>query len=242
MKLPKFDDVEFTPLAWKEWFLDRDLRSKKMIFEYLDECNEENYFEDCLGLKNYVKNTRIRRLLNGYAILDLMDWTGTIRLLRYKMWRLFEDTVAEILREFFREREECSVVYVDKWKGFRGLDYIIVNSKSMLGWEIGVQCKRYIGSRIPYSRIHEFSRYTRGTSAAQLHDKGIDLKNKYSEKRKFALITFNAFRRNKRQEHRFNNLSDAWDLVMVLDENQTGELPYTYRLRCDGLKRVVRWR
>ena len=125
MKLPEFDDFEFSPLAWKEWLHAGDKSefiSKRVIFKYLNIWNKEGYFKDCLGIKNYVRNRRIRRLLNGYAILDLLDWFKTVEWLKFPVWRLFENLVGEILREAARVKNECIVAYVDKWPGFQGLD------------------------------------------------------------------------------------------------------------------------
>ena len=242
MKLPKLDAIEFSPLAWKEWFLDKErFGSKKSIFKYLEKRNEEGYFENCSGIKNYVKNKRIRRLLNGYALLDLLDWSETITYDRYKMWRLFEDTVAEILREVIREKKECTVAYVDRWTGFRGLDYVIINSESKLGWKVGVQCKRYVGTRIPYCKVDEYSSYSRGTSASKLYDKGIELQNRFTDKRKFILVMFDAYIKGKLQQQRFDWLKDAWDLVVVFNKPLPDEDPYTYRLYFDEADRMARW-
>ena len=91
-----------------------------------------------------------------------------------------------------------------------------------------------------FESFNEYSSYTRGTSAAKLYDKGIDLKKKFS-KRKILLITFEAFRRNKMQEKRFNNLKEIWDSVIVFDDNRLDNLPYTYRLRFDELNKIVKW-
>ena len=241
MKLPEFDDVEFSPLAWKEWLLDKDkFGSKKSIFKYLNEWNKEGYFEDCSEIKNYVRNKRIRRLLNGYALLDLLDWTTTVEYTRFKMWRLFEDTVAEILREAIKEKKECTIAYVDKWPGFQGLDYIIINSESKLGWKVGVQCKRYVGTRIPYRRVNEYSSFTRGVSASKLYDKGIELKKRYTDKRKVILVMFDAYKKGRLQERRFNWLKEAWDSVIVFNRSQPDENIYTYKLHFDGLNKIVR--
>jgi len=241
MKLPEFDDFEFSPLAWKEWLLDKDkFGSKRSIFKYLNEWNKEGYFEDCSGIKNYVRNRRIRRLLNGYAIIDLLDCFARVEWTRFPVWRLFEDLVGEILKTALREKEECTVAYVDRWPGFRGLDYIIINSKSKHGWKVGVQCKRFIGTRLSYNRVKKCSSYTRGTSAAGLYYKGEEMKDRFPDK-KIVLVTFSAYRRNKTQEKRFSNLSEVWDLVVVFDDNLSDELPYTYKLRYDELDKIVRW-
>ena len=243
MKLPRFDDVEFSPLAWKEWLLYGDkseFRSKRDIFKYLNKWNEEGYFEGCSGIKNYFRNRQIRRLLNGYAIIDLLDCFSTVEWIRFPVWRLFEDFVGEILKIVLTEKHECTVAYVDRWPGFQGLDYIIINSKSKHGWKVGIQCKRFIGTRRSYRKISECSSWTRGTSAAGLYYKGEETRDRFPEK-KIVLVTFSAYRRNKSQEKRFNNLSEVWDSVMVFDDNLSDELPYTYKLRCDELDKIVRW-
>lgn len=244
MKLPKFDDIEFSPLAWKEWLLhgkESEFPSKRSIYSFLKERNREDAFEWCDGIKNYVRNRRIRRLLNGYAILDLLNERKTVEYLRFKMWRLFEDTIAEILREAIKDKKECIVAYVDKWPGFMGLDYVITNSKSNLGWKVGVQCKRYINTNPSYSKIHKYSAYTRSTSAAGLYFKGEQVKERFSRKRKIVLITFNAYRQKKSQRKRFNDLREVWDSVIVLDDNISNETPYTYRLRFDESGKISQW-
>ena len=245
MKLPRFDDFEFSALAWKEWLLDiANFGSKRRISEYLIERNREGYFEDCSAIKNYVRNRRIRRLLNGYAILDLLDWKKRsleFEFARVKMWRLFEDLVGEILRVAIEAKQECTVAHVDRWPGFRGLDYIIINSKSKLGWKVGVQCKRYVGTRVPYSRVDEYSSYTRGTSASKLYDKGIELQNRFTDKRRFILVMFDAYIKGKLRQQRFNWLNDAWDLVVVFNKPLPDEDSYTYRLYFDEADRIARW-
>lgn len=241
MKLPRFDDFEFSPLAWKEWLLDTEkFGSKKSIFNEIANWNKKGHFDECSGIKNYIRNRRIRKLLYGYALLDLLDWTGTLQYERIKMWRLFEDTIAEILREAIKTRKECTIAHVDRWPGFKGLDYVIINSKNRSGWKVGVQCKRYIGTHRSYNKISECSSWTRGTSAAWLYDKGIEIKERFPGKR-IVLITFNCFRKKKRQERRFKNLHEVWDLVTVIDDNRSGESPYTYRLRFDEVSEIVEW-
>lgn len=244
MKLPEFDEIEFSPLSWKEWLLHGDrseFPSKKSIYAFLEQRNREGAFEWCYGIRNFVKNRRIRDLLNGYTILDLLSEKRTVEFLRFDMWELFEDVVAEMLREAIKEKEECTVAYVDRWPGFEGLDYIIVNSESKLGWKLGVQCKRYIDTEIPYNRVEEYGSYTKGVSAAWLYFKGEQAKRRFSDKRKIVLITFNAYRPKRRQKNRFNNLKEVWDSVVVLDDNILNEAPYIYKLRFDELKKIVRW-
>jgi len=244
MKLPEYEAFEFSPLAWKEW-LHRgdksDFRSKRDIYAFLKRQNREATFEWCNGIENSVKNRRIRSLLNGYTILDLLNEEKTVEFTKFKMWRLFEDTVVEILREAIKEKEECTVAYVDRWSGFKGLDYIIINSGSKLGWKVGVQCKRYVGTRIPYCRVNEYSSYSRGVSASNLYDKGIALKERYTDKRKVILFTFSAYRKKKIEKRRFDWLRSAWDSVIVFDKNTEGDCPYTYKLHFDELDKIVRW-
>jgi hypothetical protein len=244
MELPEIDEIEFSPLAWKEWMLrgDRSLfGSKRKVFEFLTEKKDEGYFENFIGIENSIENDHIRKLLNGYAIHDLLDCTKAIEFERFKMWRLFEDIVAEIFREIVKEKIECSVVYVDKWPGFRGLDYIITNGESEIGWKVGIQCKKYIGTRIPYCRVNDYSSYSRGPSAASLYDRGIELKQKYSERRKILLISFEAFRRNKNQEKKFKNLKETWDSVIVFDDNKSDASPYTYKIKFDNINQILKW-
>lgn len=243
MKLPDPEDIEFTSLAWKEWLLDGDksvFRSKDRIFRFVKKCKKDGYFDRFSGIKNHEKNGQIRRLLNGYALLDLLDCSNAVQYLRFKMWRLFEDLVGEILDVALKHRKECRTVYVDKWPGFRGLDYVVVNSKDKLGWRVGVQCKRYVGMQRTYSEIDQCSSFTRGTSAAGLYKEGFRTKERFP-KRKIVLVTFNAFRRNRREKNKFRNLKNAWDAVVVIDENSMIDDPYMYRLRCDKLYEIVDW-
>lgn len=244
MKLPEFDDIEFSPLAWKEWLVYGDqseFPSKKRIYSFLRKQNREGVFEWCGGIENHVRNNRIRRLLNGYAILDLLNESQSIDFIKVKMWRMFEDTVGEILREVIKDKEECSVAHVDRWPGFKGLDYIITNSKSRLGWKVGVQCKKYVGTRIPYSRVDEYSSYTRGTSASKLYDKGLDLKERFTHKRKTVLVMFEAFKKGKLQKRRFDWLKEVWDSVVVFNKPPPNENVYTYRLHFDQYSKIARW-
>jgi len=243
MKLPDSEDIEFTSLAWKEWLLNGDksmFRSKDRIFQFVKKCEKNGYFDRFSGIKNYERNEQIRRLLNGYALLDLLDWSGAVQYLRFKMWRLFEDLVGETLDVALKHRKECRAIYVDRWPGFRGLDYVVLNSKNKLGWRVGIQCKRYVGMQRTYSEIDQCSSFTRGTSAAGLYKEGFKTKERFPS-RKIALITFNAFRRNKREYNKFRNLKNAWDAVVVIDDNTMIDDPYMYRLRCDKLYEIVDW-
>lgn len=122
-----------------------------------------------------------------------------------------------------------------------GLDYVIINGESKLGWNVGVQCKRYVGTRIPYCRVDEYSSYSRGTSASKLYDKGIELKKRFADKRKIILVMFDAFKKGKLQQQRFNWLKDAWDLVAVFNKPFADEDPYVYRLHFDEADRIARW-
>jgi hypothetical protein len=124
MILPALDDIEFSPLAWKEWLLYgkfSDFPSKASVYDYLLQLDRDEVFDWCKGITNTVKNERIRRLLNGYVVFDVLVKSKEIDLLKVKLWRLFEDLVEEILREIIAHKVECGVAYVDKWPGFQGL-------------------------------------------------------------------------------------------------------------------------
>jgi hypothetical protein len=187
-----------------------------------------------------VSNRRIKKLINGYAILDVLDWDNQIQLLRFKMWRLFEDLVQEILREALRDKPECTVVHVDKLKGFRCLDFVITNSRKEDVWTVGIQCKKYIGSNLPKSRIEEYGSWSRGTSASKLTQKGRELHQRFPKK-KFVLAAFNAFQTNEREKQRFRKLKDAWDCVMVFDKSVDTQTPYTYKISLPELGRIEKW-
>jgi len=230
--------------VWKEWLVygnQSEFPSKKKIYTFLQEQNDEGAFEWCGGIENYVKNDRIKRLLNGYAILDLLNESESVKFVKVKLWRQFEDTVGEVLREVTRDKEECSVAHVDRWPGFKGLDYIVTNSRSRLGWKVGVQCKEYVGTRIPYSRVDEYSSYSRGVSASKLYDKGVDLKERFTKKRKTMLAMFEAFKKGKLQQKRFNWLKEVWDSVVVFNKPLRTEKLYTYRLYFDQHGKIAQW-
>ncbi len=40
-----------------------------------------------------VTDERVRRLINGYVLFDLLHWGGRLVLIKLKMWQLFEDLV-----------------------------------------------------------------------------------------------------------------------------------------------------
>ena len=147
MILPRAEEISFSHLAWREWLQEGEkskFRSMKDIYEFLQQQSHDCAFQKCAAIINNVRNRRVRNLLNGYAILDLLYWCGA-KFSRYQLWRLFEDLVGEILKESIRHIKECVVINVDRWPGFKGLDYVIVNSQSHPGWKVGIQCKRYIG-------------------------------------------------------------------------------------------------
>jgi len=245
MELPKLKEIEFSPLAWKEWLRNGDkseLKSKVDVYKRLKELNRERHFEGWLGVSNKIRNGRIRRLLNGYTLFDLLDSCRSLKDMRFPMWRLFEDLVGEVLRCALINKEECSVVYVgERWPGFKGLDFIIINSKSDLGWKVGVQCKRYISNNLPYGKIEDYSPYTTGLTASRLYFHGKDLKHRFSHRRKMVLVTFTSYRIETNEKKRFNNLKEVWDSILVFDRNRSDHDPYIYKIDCPGLQRIVSW-
>jgi len=238
MELPKLREIEFSPLLWKECITkESGWKTIEELYSYF--CDQAEKFDWCKGIRVDVSNRRIKKLINGYVIFDILDWDREI-LLRYKMWQLFEDLVGEILRESLGAKDECTVVNVDRLPGFRGLDYAVMNSQKRERWTVGVQCKRYVGSALPKSRIRKFGSWSRGTSAAQLQDKGKELGVRFPRK-KFALVAFNAFREKESEEQRFAKLRDFWDCVVVFDKNRSSITPYTYNISLPELDRIVRW-
>lgn len=196
--------------------------------------------EWCKEIKVDVTNRRIKKLVNGYTIFDILEWDNRIVLSKFKMWQLFEDLVGEILRETLKPKDDCTVVHVDKLPGFRGLDYVIVNSRKKEGWAVAIQCKRYVGSALPKCKMGKYGSWSRSTSAVQLFEKGIELHERFPRK-KFVLATFNAFRNNKMEEQRFRKLKSSWDCVMVFDKSINTQIPYTYNIALPELKRIVKW-
>lgn len=244
MKVPALKDFEFTPLIWKECMVKGSyLKTKQEIYDYFKEENASGKFDWCEKITATVSNDRVKKLLIGYALFDIMYWSSSIELSRFKMWQLFEDLVAEIFREMLRNKDQCTVVSVDKLPGFKGLDYVVANSSKREGWTVGVQCKRYIGSVIPHCRLKDYGSWSRGTSAAYLIEKAFELRRNFGSRRKFVLIAFNALRRNKRQERRFKKLQEksAWDSVVVLDKSIDTTVPYVYELDLRELNRVIKW-
>jgi len=239
MKVPKLREIEFSPLLWKECIAkDSAWRTIEEIYSHF--CEQVGEADWCREIKVEVSNRRIKKLINGYAIFDILEWDRKISQLRFKMWQLFEDLVGEILREAVRTKEQCTVVHVDRHPGFKSLDYVITNNRKKEGWTVGIQCKRYIGSALPKSRLGEYGGWSRGTSAVQLSDKGKELHEKFPRK-KFVLMAFNAFRNNAQQQQRFRKLKSSWDCVMVFDKSISSATPYTYKIALPELDKIVRW-
>jgi hypothetical protein len=241
MRIPRIREIAFSPLLWKECIVkDSPFRTIKDVHSYFrDELAEVEW---CKSINVNVTNRRIRRLINGYAVFDVLEWGGKIEGLRIKMWQLFEDLVGEILREALRTKDTCTVVHVDRHPGFKGLDYVVTNNRKKEGWTVGVQCKRYIRSGLSKCRLGQCRSWSRGTSAAQLFEKGKDLHNRFGSEKKFVLVAFNAFRRNIQQDQRFKKLKQSWNCMMVLDKSASDETPYTYKIDFEKeLKRVVKW-
>ena len=239
MKILKFGEIKFSPLIWKECIVkNSELKTAEEIYEYF--CEQSDRLAWCKGIIVNVPNKRVRHLINGYVLFDILEWCGRIKLVKFKMWQLFEDLVGEILREILRTKDECSVIHVDRLPGFKGLDYIITNSEKKDGWCVGIQCKRYIGSALPKCRLEDFGSYSRGVSASRLYEKGVELHQRFPKK-KFVLAAFNAFRGDKRQEQRFQKLKRSWDCVMVFDKNVDVKYPYEYKISLPELKKIIEW-
>ena len=237
MRIPRLEEVEFSPLLWKEFLVaDSAWKTIKEFYQYFRE--NVGKIDYCRGMNLNVSNMKIKRLINGYIMFDLLEWDKKIQL-RFKMWRLFEDLIGEMMREALKGRNECTVVHVDRV--IRGLDYVVTNSRSKEGWNVGIQCKRYVGSSLPKSKLGEFGSWSKGTSAAQLVKKGEKLRERWGSKKKFVLACFNAFRKNAQQEQRFRNLMKSWDCVFVLDKSVKSQTPYSYRIAAPELERIVSW-
>jgi hypothetical protein len=237
MKIPPLSEIEFSPLLWREFLqTNSEWKSIREFYPYLKEKGKD--IDYCKEVQINASNVRVRRLINGYVMLDLLDWDNKIYL-KYKFWQFFEDLTAEILRELLKSKRHCTVVHVDKCK--KGLDYVIANNKIEEGWKVGVQCKRYIGLKLSKSKIKQVNSWSKGTSAVHLIEKGHELHERYGSNKKFVLICFNAFRVNSQQKNRFNELKKSWDKVIVLDKNTNGDIPYTYRIDASGLERIVDW-
>jgi len=241
------EDVNFdlTPLAWKEMYTyyDEDsIKSRKELIDYLKENDDAREWIDKIHIKKDIVKKwgeKIRRLLFGYALLDIGSWMNLILYERNQMWRLFEDLTYEILREVLQKMKNCMIIRVDKWPGFRGLDYVIINDESG-DWKVGIQCKRYISTGIPENKLHKFGSYSRNTSATNLLKEAKKLRQKYEDK-KFLLATFEVYYNNKKQFNRFLKLKNKseWDAILVFNEIQK---PITqYKLNCDGLENVLKW-
>jgi len=185
--------------------------------------------------------SRIRDLLYGYALLDIADWTKTFLYLKNKMWRLFEDLTYEIFKEALRvsEKNHCNIIRVDRLSGFKGLDFIVINDKKG-DWTVGIQCKRYISTGIPASKVDKYGSYSRSVSASGLLNKSHELRAKYGNK-KLVLVTFEVYYKGKRELDRFLKLKNEseWDKIIVFNRLQS---PITkYKLTCNGLKTVINW-
>jgi len=237
MKIPKLEQIEFSPLLWKEFLAaDSVWKTIEEFYPYLRENAAK--IDYCKGIEIDVSSTRIKKLINGYVVLDLLEWDRKIQL-RFKMWQLFEDLVGEMMREALKESDECTVVNVDRL--IKGLDYVVTNSRSKDGWNVGIQCKRYIGSALPKCKLGKFGSWSRGTSAVQLTERGNELRQRWGSKKKFVLVCFNAFRNNTQQDRRFGNLKKSWNCVMAIDKSKKSDTPYTYRIAIPELDRIVSW-
>jgi hypothetical protein len=237
MKIPTLKEIEWSPLLWKEFLAaGSEWNTIAEFYPYFRKHARE--IDDCKGIEMRVPNTRIRRLINGYIMLDLLEWDRKI-MLRFKMWQLFEDLVGEMLREALKDKTECTVVHMDRY--FKGLDYVITNSKSKNGWNVGIQCKRYIGSALPKCKLGEYGSWSKGTSAAQLIEKEKTLRQKWGSKKKFVLFCFNAFREKAQQKQRFRNLKKSWDCVIAIDRCVKSDTPYTYKIAIPELDKIVNW-
>lgn len=239
MKLPKLREIEFSPLLWKECIVaNSEWKATEEVYQHFHEHAEglDKYKE----IKMHVSNRRIKRLINGYAIFDILEWDNKMILSKFKMWQLFEDLVGEVLKGALKTRDECTVVHVDRLAGFRGLDYVVTNSRKKEGWTVGVQCKRYVGSALPKYKMGEYGSWSRSLSAVHLIRKGEELHDKFPRK-KFVLATFNAFRNNKIEEQRFRKLQKSWNCVMVFDKSINTKTPYTYNISLPELDRIVKW-
>lgn len=241
MRIPKLQEISFSPLMWKECIVkSSDFKTLNDFYSYFYECvKEQNWLKDVKVKIIYVPNKRIKRLVNGYLLFDILKWYGRIKLVKVPMWRLFEDLVGEIFREALRERSECSVVHVDGLGDFKGLDYVVMNTEKG-GWNVGIQCKEYIGSSLPKCKLKESESRSRNISAPYLEKKGKELHKRFPNK-KFVLVAFNAFRTNKLEERRFSSLKNAWDCVMVFDKSIDNKVPYTYRIDLRELNKIIKW-
>lgn len=243
--VPPSISFDLTPLAWQEMYLhydEKSIRSKKDLLEYLRESEKcYDWIKNNIESRNISKRWgfRIRDLLVGYCLLDLGDWTGHLGFEKRKMWELFEDLVYEIFREALRRKHSCLIVPVDGLSGFKGLDFVVINQTDE-DWNVGIQCKRYISTGIPASKMDKYGPYSRNVSAAVLTKKSQELRERYRSK-KIVLTTFDIFYENQQQFNRFQNLKNRsqWDRILVFNKPQSPI--YKYRLNCDGLETVIDW-
>ena len=99
MKLPKLEDIEFSPLLWKESIIKgSELHTVRDVYSLLTK-DAENLESLIKAINVDVSNSRIRRLINGYILFDILAWKHSICFSRYKMWAFFEDLVAEARAE-----------------------------------------------------------------------------------------------------------------------------------------------
>ena len=162
---------EFTQLAWTELYTgynEDSIKSKQELLNYFKEFEEvQNWLKKIDNSKISTLPKRIQSLLIGYSLLDIGDWSKKLLYLRFKMWRLFEDLVYEIFREMLKEKRECTILRVDKIRGFQGLDFIIINDEKE-DWNVGIQCKRYIGTTIAHKHYDKYGAYQRNVSTKKL--------------------------------------------------------------------------
>jgi len=81
------------------------------------------------------------------------------------------------------------VVHVDGLSVFKGLDYVITNSKKKEGWTVGIQCKTYIGSALPKCKLEEYGTWSKSISAPSYIRKARSCMNDFRRKSLFLQLS-----------------------------------------------------
>ncbi len=227
---------------WKELVAYGDFENKADFFDYLRERNRDGEFDDFKGIADNIISkgwkAEARKTLRGYYLLEILDYADR-DFLKMPLWKHFEDLVGELLRIALAGYEHLKVVSVDKWPGFRGLDWIVVNERKSDGWRLGIQCKKNIWTSA--SRKRAWANPWGGTSAVRLVEHAANLENKWGIHKRFALVASYAWRYEKSEKNRWERLRyhSDWDFVSVFEARRSFNKPYSYSLTLEEFDNVV---
>jgi hypothetical protein len=139
-----------------------------------------------------------------------------------------------------QKHKHLKVINVDRLRGFRGLDWIVMNEHSRDGWRVGIQCKKYISSSS--SKKKAMGNPWGRTNSLRLVDHARKLEDRFGIHKRFALVASFAYRTSKSEKHRWWKLrrGSDWDAICVFESRRSFNPPYTYNLSLDTFDNIVR--